>query len=144
MKETAHRPPIVNVAMAPDRHTLPFWQATADHKLLCQRCLRCRRFRNPPGPFCPGCQSQDVEWVCLSGTGTVYTYTVVRHALLPDLVPAVPYVVAAVVPDETDAVRFVANIVDVDVDRVEIGLPVVVTWDHAPELGVALYRFRPL
>ena len=38
--------------------------------------------------------------VAVAGTGTVYTYTVVRHPVVPMLAPNGPYVVAVVALDE--------------------------------------------
>jgi uncharacterized OB-fold protein len=64
----------------------------------------------------------------VAGTGTVYTYTVVRHAVVPILAEAVPYVVAAVDLDEA-GVRMVANLVGCDPEAVHIGSRVAVHWD---------------
>jgi uncharacterized OB-fold protein len=90
----------------------------------------------------------------VAGTGTVYTYTVVRHAVVPILAEAVPYVVAAVDLDEA-GVRMVANLVGCDPEAVHIGSRVAVHWDDidptdatppdgVPEFGdhVTIPRFR--
>ena len=56
----------------------------------------------PPSPFCPVCRSQGLAWVDLPGTGTVYTFTVVRHAVLPIVREHVPYVIAVVELDPVE------------------------------------------
>ncbi len=52
-----------------------------EDRLVAPRCTNCGTFRLPPPPFCFVCQHRDVEWVELPGTGTVYSFTVVRHPL---------------------------------------------------------------
>ena len=68
-----------------DEATQPFWDAAAEGRLVAPRCATCGTFVLPPQPFCFTCQSQAFEWVDLPGTGTIYTYTVVRHPLAPQL-----------------------------------------------------------
>jgi uncharacterized protein len=127
---------------AVNAETAPWWEAAAAHRLVVQRCTACGTTRHPPGPLCPSCRSSSSEWAELPGTGTVYTFTVVRQAFLPALADTVPYVVAAVEPDGGGGARFVSNVVDCDPEDVEIGMAVEVAWeDMAPEL--ALPRFRP-
>src|SRR5215204_6723554 len=93
--------------------TEPFWQAAKERRLVAPSCGACGHFRLPPSPFCPKCQSTDVNWVELSGRATVYSFAVV-HGFpgLPDitLVPAV-----VDLPDAPGA-RLVSNIVDVAPD----------------------------
>ena len=94
--------------------------------------------------MCPALsQSTASAWSATAGTGTVYTFTVVRQAFIPSLADKLPYVVVAV---DLDGGRrgpaSVSNLVDVDPDEVAIGMPVEVVWeDMGPEL--ALPRFRP-
>ena len=127
---------------AANAETAGWWDAANDHRLVVQRCRQCATPRHPPGPVCPVCRSTASEWAELAGTGRVYTYTVVRQAFLPALADVVPYVVAVVEPDGAEGVRMVTNVVDIDPEEVEIGMPVEVVWeDMGPEL--ALPRFRP-
>ena len=48
-----------------------------------------------PGAVCPRCRSVESQWSALPGTGTVFTFTVVRQAFIPALTETIPYVVAA-------------------------------------------------
>jgi uncharacterized OB-fold protein len=113
----------------PDAWTAPYWQAAAEHRLVAAKCGDCGAFRVPPAPFCWNCRSQVTEWPQLSGHGTVYTYTVIRRAVIPQIREVVPYVVAVIELDDAPGARLVGNVLDVDPDDVRIGLAVTVAWD---------------
>ena len=53
-----------------------------------------------------------------------------------------PMVIAVVEPEEAPSARLVANLVEVAVGDVAIGMPLEVVWEDAGD-GVAVYRFRP-
>jgi uncharacterized OB-fold protein len=127
-----------------DEVTQPFWDAAADGRLLGYRCTNCGTFVLPPQPFCFNCQHRDFEWIELPGTGTVYSYTVVRHPLAPQLQPAVPYVGAVVELDGTQGAgaRMLVNIIDCDVDAIRIGTPVRVVFDKVSDT-LTVPRFTP-
>jgi hypothetical protein len=134
--------PVAMVSLNPNVWTEPFWVAAGQHRLTVQRCLACGTLRHPPGPFCPRCRTQDSNWVDLSGRATLYSFTVIRHALAPPLRAYLPMVIAVVAPDEAPTARLVANLVEVAVGDVAIGMPLEVVWEDAGD-GVAVYRFRP-
>jgi hypothetical protein len=127
---------------AASAETVGWWEAAADHRLVVQRCSACGRTRHPPGPVCPGCRSTASEWWPVPGTGTVYTFTIVRQAFIASLRDRIPYVVIAVELDDAGGARLVSNLVDAEPDEVTVGMPVEVVWeDMGPELAVP--RFRP-
>jgi uncharacterized OB-fold protein len=127
---------------AANAHTMGWWEAAAAHRLVVQRCTACGATRHPPGPVCPVCRSLASEWSELAGTGTVYTYTVVRQAFIASLHDKIPYVVVAVELDGAGGARMVSNLVDTLPEEVVVGMPVEVAWeDMGPELAVP--RFRP-
>jgi hypothetical protein len=128
--------------LAPDAWTEPFWRAAREHRLVAPRCRACGAFRMPPGPYCWRCRTQPVDWVELSGRGTVYTCSVTRQALVPFLREAVPYVVAVVELEGAPGVRLVGNVLDVDPAEVRIGMPVRVAWDDIDE-ATTIPRFVP-
>jgi uncharacterized protein len=125
--------------------TQPFWDAAKQDRLVAPRCTSCGTFRLPPSPFCFQCRSRDVEWVELPGTGTIYTFTVVRHPLHPDLADACPYVSGVVELDGTQGAgaRMLVNIIDVDPDTVRIGDRVEIVWEHV-NAEMTTPRFRPV
>lgn len=127
---------------AANAETAGWWEACLSHRLVVQRCARCAATRHPPGPICPSCRSRSSQWAELTGTGTVYTFSIVRQALVPALAGTVPYVVAAIEPDGGDGVRMVSNVVDCHPEEVAVGMAVEVVWeDMSPQLS--LPRFRP-
>lgn len=119
----------------------PFWAACQRRELRIQRCTSCGLHRQPPGPFCPRCRSEASEWRQVPGTGTVYTFTIVHHAVHPVLRAAVPYNVVVVLLDDADDVRLVSNLVDAGPD-IRIGQRVELAWEEVDE-GRLLPRFRP-
>jgi uncharacterized OB-fold protein len=127
-----------------DEASQPFWDAAREDRLSVPRCTSCGTFRLPPSPFCFACQSRGVEYVDLPGTGTIYSFTVVRHPLHPDLADACPYVSGVVELDGTQGAgaRMLVNIIDCDPDAVRIGDPVEVVFEHLHEVQTP--RFRPV
>jgi len=97
----------------------------------------------PPSAFCPRCRAQEVTWEELSGRATVFSFTVARHALTPDLAAYLPYVVAVVDLDGAPGARLIGNVIGTEVEDVHVGLPVEVVWEDVEGSGVSLYRFRP-
>lgn len=119
--------------------TQPFWDAALKGELVGCKCTKCGTFRLPPHPFCFNCQSRGVEWVKLPGTGTVYTFTIIRHPLGPHLQEVVPYVAAVVNVDGTQGAgaRMLLNLINVDVDKVQIGDKVKIIFDKLSDTFAA-------
>jgi uncharacterized OB-fold protein len=120
----------------------PFWDATAEGRLLLPRCQDCQAVIWYPRPFCPECASTNIDWFQASGRGSVYSYTINRRgqADLPEYRNAGVYVLAYVELEEGP--RVLTNIVDCDPDSVRIGQAVEVVF-HDTGQGTALPRFRP-
>jgi len=120
----------------------PFWDGTAEGRLLLPRCDDCQVFIWYPRPFCPSCVSTKVSWIPASGRGTVYSFTINRRgqADLSAYTEAGVYVLAYVELDEGP--RMMTNIVDCDPESVRIGQRVQVVFHDTGE-GTALPRFRP-
>ena len=128
-----------------DEMTQPFWDAAKEDRLVCQHCTNCGTFRMPPSPFCFHCQSRDHDFQELPGTGTIYSFTVVRHPLHPDLIDCCPYVSGVVELDGTQGAgaRMLVNIIDVDPDAVKSGDRVEVVFEHVND-EMSTPRFRPI
>ena len=131
------------INLTPDVFTQPFWDAAAEHRLVVPRCTACGTFRLPPSGFCWKCRSQDTEWVEHDGRGTVYSFTVIWHPLLPDVADSVPYVPAVVELPGTNACRLVGDVIDVRPSEVHIGMDVELVWRDVRD-GVAVPTWRPL
>src|ERR1700680_3816884 len=89
-------PPQSLVGLHPDAWTEPFWLAAAEHRLTCAQCGACGAVGMPSSAFLRRCRSQEVTWIELSGRGTVFSFTIARHALTPELEGHLPYVVAVI------------------------------------------------
>ena len=125
----------------PDVHTRAFWEHCARRELRLQRCTACGRFQHPPLPGCRHCAATALEWAPVDGRGTVFSYTIVHHPVLPALRDAVPYNVVTVVLDDAPEARLVSNVLDAAPDAIRVGLRVALAWDE-PKPGVVLPRFR--
>jgi uncharacterized protein len=127
-----------------DDSTRPFWEAALEGRLVAPRCTECGTFVLPPEPRCFNCRATTFEFVELPGTGTIYTFTIVRHPLAPQLSEVVPYVSGVVELDGTQGAgaRMIANIIDVDVETVAIGDKVQIAFEPASDT-FAVPRFRP-
>ena len=60
--------------------TKPFWDALAAGRLITTKGKTSGRMTFPPKPFCPYDWGREVEWVDLSGRGTLYSQTVIHAA----------------------------------------------------------------
>jgi uncharacterized OB-fold protein len=88
--------------------------------------------------MCPYCRSLEIDWVDATGTGTVYSYSVLHH---PQNL-AFDYPILAALVDLDEGVRLVTNLVHVVPADVTIGMPVEVTFE-ATLNGAAVPVFRP-
>jgi uncharacterized OB-fold protein len=128
-----------------DETSQPFWDGALKGKLMAAKCSHCGTMQLQQPPFCFVCQKREFDWQELPGTGTIYTFTVVRHALRPQLAGAVPYVGAIIELDGTQGAgaRIMANVIDCDPDDVRIGDRVRVAFETISET-LAVPRFRPI
>lgn len=127
-----------------DETTQPFWDYALQGKLSASKCRTCGTCLMPPQPRCFVCQGKEFEQTVLPGTGTIYTFTVVRHPLRPGLDEAVPYVSGIIELDGTQGAgaRVQANIVNCDPEKVRIGQKVKVLFEKVSET-YAVPRFEP-
>ncbi|WP_342431298.1 OB-fold domain-containing protein [Neobacillus sp. FSL H8-0543] len=98
-----------------------YWDAAAEGRLLIKQCDSCREYHYYPRVLCPFCSSDKTSWVEAIGTGSIYTYSVMRRG--------VPYAIAFVELDEGP--RMMTNIVDCDLDTVHINQKVKVAFKQS-------------
>jgi uncharacterized protein len=104
----------------------PFWQACRAHRLMLPTCGNCGKSHLPPGPVCPFCFSDDIEWRQASGHGRISTWTMVHKAWFPAFKDETPYNVVQVELDEGP--RLTSHIVDPGGHKIQIGQRVEVTF----------------
>jgi uncharacterized OB-fold protein len=120
--------------------TAPFWDACKEGKFLIQQCEDCERFQYHYRGFCCHCWSSNVRDHPIDGTGEVWTFTVVERNNSPGFRELVPYVVALV--ELPERIRVLTNVINVDPDAVEIGMPVRLTFVDADD-GIRMPMFEP-
>jgi uncharacterized OB-fold protein len=133
MSELSSAPDISGLDVPSDQWTKPFWDATAAGEVMLPSCGNCHHFYWPPGPFCPKCQSQRVEWLP-AGQGRIYSFTIMPGQDQSFSVPAL-----IEFPD-CGGVRFVAAIVDTPRDKLRIGAEVKLGWSQAANARVPVFH----
>lgn len=129
-----------------DQHTLPFWEACAEHRLTLQRCTHCNHAQHPPAPICSQCRESSFEQTEVCGKGTLYTYTAVHQPITYE--EKLPFIIAVVELDVSgtncaNKVRMMTNIVDAQDSELEVGLPVELVWETMSDM-VSIPRFKLL
>lgn len=115
-----------------------FWTGGFDGELRINRCQACRQWIHPPVGACWKCRSRDVAPEVASGRGTVAAYTINHHPWFPAFPP--PYVVALVELEEQPGLRLTTCLVDVDIDAVEVGMPVEVVFDIQDDVALPFFK----
>jgi uncharacterized protein len=124
----------------PDDASQPWWDATAEGRLLIVRCRTCGEAHYYPRPFCPRCGADDVSWEEASGDATLYTWSVIHQNDLPPFGQKVPYVAAIV--DLEEGPRMMTNVVGCDFDDLRVGMKLHVEFEDIGE-GFNIPVFRP-
>jgi uncharacterized OB-fold protein len=114
-----------------------FWTGGERGELLISRCGSCRRWLHPPVPVCRFCLSTDITPEPSSGRGKVLTYTINRQQWLPSLPP--PYVIAVIGLDDDPELRLTSRLVDVEADKVTIGMRVAVRFEQVEDVWLPLF-----
>jgi uncharacterized protein len=120
--------------------TAPYWAAAREGRLVVQECQACRQVWHPPLHRCPHCHSAGLGWRAVSGDGTVYTYTVVRHPTHFAFADKTPYVLAIV--ELAEGPRLVSAVTGCEPGQVRVGLPVRVVFREVAA-GTTLPYFEP-
>jgi uncharacterized OB-fold protein len=122
-----------------DVWTQPFWDAAAAHELRLCRCAECGHYRWPPGPFCPECHAQALEWTP-AGPARIYTFTLIPQAAVGEGQAAGRIVPALIEFPEAGGVRLMSSIVDTPIDHIAIGTAVEVAWQPAANATVPVFK----
>lgn len=107
---------------------------------MLQFCPSCREHQFFPRPWCQFCGREDLDWKPAGGTGTVYSFTVVRRTIKnPEFDPDLPYVL--ILCELEEGPRMFSMLVDCDPEEASVGMPVEVTFQHrSPEVTVPVFR----
>jgi uncharacterized OB-fold protein len=116
-----------------DATTRPFWDAAREGRLMIGLCRDTGRHFWHPRNVSPFTLSGNVELVAAKGTGTIYSFTIMRG-------PA-PFAPAYVELDEGP--RIFTNIVDCDLAEIRIGMRVRVEFKPSEGEGPPVPMFAP-
>jgi uncharacterized OB-fold protein len=125
----------------PNAVSRPFWEAAKQHRLVIQRSTRTGKYLFYPRIVSPLAAGDTLEWVEVSGHGTVVGSTVVRASEEQPWSGRVPYVLAIVELDEGP--RMTSTIVGCEPEAVHAGMAITAIYDDVTP-DVTLVRFRPV
>lgn len=131
-----------------NRYARQFYDGCKQRKLLIPRCTACGKYRFPPTPMCPECNSTKLEWTPVSGKGAIAAFTVIPgfepRAVPMATWPADGYPINVVIVELPDAggVHLASNLVGCQPKDIQVGMPVSVVFeDVTPE--ITLPKFKP-
>lgn len=124
--------------------TREFWAGAARGELVMPRCDACGALNWYPRERCRSCEQDAFTWTAVSGRGRLFSWSVVRHAFLPQFRDKVPFVPGLVAIDEDPRVRLVTEIVDSDPSELSFDMPVEVVFRELTFPGVEGHVTAPL
>jgi hypothetical protein len=121
-----------------DEESRPFFEGALRGELRIPRCTATGRFVFPPRALSPFAPRAPLEWVTVSGRGTLWSFVVPHPPLLPWFSERAPYAVITVALDEDPRLRLVGNLVtraegpieEVDPRTLRIGAPLRVCFER--------------
>lgn len=113
----------------------PWFDATAQGKLLYRHCTACGVAHHPPRSLCPHCRSDQTIWKESAGLGQVFSASLLRRGT------PVPYCIAYVQLDE--GVALMTNVVGFGDATPPVGTRVRVRFVEA-DGGAKMPVFEPL
>jgi uncharacterized protein len=123
----------------PTPETEVFWAGTLAGELRIQHCNDCGKYYFYPRPFCRYCQSKNVEWRPVAGTGRLVSY-IINQRPVPPAAADQPQVIALIELDEGP--RMLSNIVGVEPAPENLPLDSRVRVEFEPRGQQALPVFR--
>jgi len=63
----------------PNVETAAYWEAANEGRLILKRCVKTGKAFHPPRSHSPFTGLADTDWIDASGTGTLYSFSVLRR-----------------------------------------------------------------
>ena len=127
---TPHYTPVI------DALSSRFWQGTRERKLMIQRCTATQRPQWYPRSHSLHAPGAPVEWMQVSGRGTLFTYSVIHRG---NGTTPTPYICAVVELEE--GVLFTTTLRGVGDEDMRIGMPLQVDYAEAgPDLVLPFFK----
>lgn len=118
----------------------PFFEGAKRNELVIQKCTACGTYRFPPRDVCSNCLSTQSQWEKVSGTGEVFSYSIMHQVYHPGFAKEAPY--AVILVQLKEGPRITSNLVGVPVNEVRIGMPVKAVFEKLSD-EVTLPKFAP-
>lgn len=116
------------------------------YRLEAAKCTKCGKQFFPPRVVCNGCGGREFEKITLPDTGKLLTYTVIRIGP-SGFSDQTPYAMG--IAEMDGGVRLTAQVADVDLAELKVGMPVRIEFRRIREEGEAGilcygYKFVPV
>lgn len=119
----------------------PYWDGLAAGQIRMQRCDDCQGWVFYPRAFCPACSSRALTWTPVTGTPTLYSYTVAQVPVAKVFAYLGKPILAVV--ELANGVRVPTRLVDVEPEAVTIGMALEPVFDSATYENATLLLFKP-
>ncbi|MGA7837539.1 MAG: Zn-ribbon domain-containing OB-fold protein [Ignavibacteriaceae bacterium] len=104
------------------------------YRLEAGKCKKCGQVYFPPRLICPECKAQEFENIRLNPEGKLLTYTIIRVG--SDIFSLqTPFAVGII--ELKDGVRVTAQIADVELDRIKIGMSLKLVFRKIQDEGAS-------
>ena len=123
---------------------LPYWEGIRRDELWVQKCGSCCNWQWGPEWLCHQCQSFEMKWVQVEGTGVVYSWERPWHPVHPALKGRGAYTVVLVELPHAGNIRTIGNLLGPDDQEVIIGAAVGAAFEahDDAELPYTLVQWR--
>ena len=98
------------------------WRITRKgYGIIGSKCNSCNALSYPERKLCHKCRSSDLQEYRFKGTGQIYSHSII-HSAPAGMEKQVPYAIAIIHLDEGP--KMIAQLVDIDLDKIGIGMKV--------------------
>jgi len=123
----------------PTPATQAFWDGAKKGKLMLQWDPTAKKYQFWPRANSVRTGRRNLQWKPTSGKGALYSFTV-THVPTPGFEARAPYVIGMIELDE--GVRIIANLINIEIDEVEIGMRMKVAWEKLSD-DITYFAFEP-
>ncbi len=125
----------------PDSVTEEYWTAVNNKQLVAQHCSDCNRYQHPPELLCHRCGGKNLQFLTLSGRGTIYSWQVMHDTRVKLMQEYQPFIIAIIETEESPDILHLTNLPGASIGEFEIGDPVEVDFEEIRP-GKFLPQFR--
>jgi len=117
-----------------------YWDGARRRRLVLQRCRDCAIWIHPPRAICGVCQCAELVPTEASGSGSIFSYSVMHLRGVPGFDDQVPYAVVLVELAEQSGLLAVGHVVDCSPSELAVGMPVHVTFEDLGDVVLPQWK----